>query len=157
MNMSESHSASQATLANITTLEQPIERALFGGQIKGLLVTFYQNERPPYGLLGKLDWHFHGMISKTIRVGAITGRVGEYSYVPLKRKNSTYHLILIGAGASPQPGLRPPLSSETLEGVRKNLLSLKLEKFGISRADFGNISPETLSRQLKGISLWIAP
>jgi hypothetical protein len=140
---------------NLTEL--PADRALFGGLVKGLILTFYQNERPPYGLLGLIDWHFHGAVSQTIRAGAITGRVGECAYFPLRKKKQIYHLLLIGAGPSNTPGERSALPSECLASVQKNIISLKLEKFGISRSDFGNVSFETLSKQLKGISLWVAP
>lgn len=146
--MSDSHN---------TATELPADRALFSGVVKGLIVTFYQNERPPYGLLGLMDWHFHGAISQTIRAGAITGRQGECSYFPLRRKKNIYHLLLVGAGPSQIPGEREALPIESLANVQKNLVSLKLEKFAISKADFGNVGFEVLTKNLKGVSLWVTP
>src|SRR4051812_14276668 len=110
--------------------------ALFDGQIQGLALTCYQNERPPNGLAGKMDWYFKGMISQYIRQGAITGKMGECTYLPLSKNGFIFHLILIGAGSSPSPGKRDPVPFEGLKILQQNLISLKLPKMGISRSDF---------------------
>ncbi|MBI2711422.1 MAG: hypothetical protein HYX41_00975 [Bdellovibrio sp.] len=142
---------------HFTVGETPVDQTLFGGQIKTLVLTFYQNERPPCGLLGLMDWHFHGEVSKSVRSGAITGQLGECSYLPLRRKNSVYHLLLVGAGPASSPGERIILPTDALDSMRKNLSSLKFEKVGISRSDFGNPTAEVLAKHLKGIPLWIGP
>jgi hypothetical protein len=133
------------------------QRALFDGQIQCLALTFYENERPPCGLSGIIDWHFHGAISRSIQMGAITGKVGECTYFPFTRNGQTFHVILAGAGHSEEPGVRTPVRAETLQTLQKNLISLGLSKIGVSKSDFGNVSSEFFAKHLKGVPLWIAP
>jgi hypothetical protein len=133
------------------------DQALFDGQIQGLVVTVYQNERPPYGLSGVLDWYFHGAISHCIRAGAITGQVGECTYFPFIRHGLTYHLILAGAGYSSTPGERKPVPQETLLQLKKNLIALKIPKIGFSNSDMGNPKTSTIEDIFTGVPLWIAP
>ena len=137
--------------------EIPADQALFNGLFSALIVTFYQNERPPSGLMGQMDWHFQGFISRSIKMGAITGRTGELVYYPVQKSDRLYHLVLVGAGPSDVSEQRPPLPASCFAELRKNLLSLKISKFGLSRADFGNVEPESISKHLKGVSLWITP
>jgi len=137
-------------------LEVDPERALFEGKVQALAVAFYQNERPPLGLSGVLDWYFQGAISRYIRSGAISGHIGECTYFPCNRNGATFHIILAGAGIASAPGRRDQLPDVTLSTLQKNLASLRLEKVGISKADFGNITPEYLAQHMKGVPLWIA-
>jgi hypothetical protein len=134
-----------------------LDRVLFEGQISSVAVTVFQNELPPCGLLGILDWHFRGAISQYIQQGAITGRVGECTYFPVTRNQSTYHLILAGAGYSEVAGQRATIPNETLQALQTNLISLKFSKTAVSKADFGNVSSDFFYKHLKGVSLWIAP
>src|SRR4051812_45967209 len=97
------------TGAEKAALPSEADRALFEGQIPGLVVTLYRNERPPCGLLGLLDWRFHGTISKFIQQGTLTGQVGECCYLPFHRHGSTFHLVLAGSGDSASPGARNPI------------------------------------------------
>lgn len=133
------------------------EKALFEGQIHGLIVTAYQNERPPCGLAGMLDWHFQGAISQLIMQGVITGRTGECVYLPILRRGSLYHILLAGSGHSLTPGHRGPVQADTIHAVQKNIITLGLPKLGISKSDFGQTSSDYFSKQLKGASLWIGP
>lgn len=136
---------------------QPVEQALFNGQIQGLIVTLYQNERPPFGLSGILDWYFQGAISHSIKAGAITGTIGECTYFPYLRNETTHHVLLVGAGDSLFPGQRKEVPPVALEKLRNNLISLKLAKIGLSRADFGSVEMNFFKKYLSGVSLWIAP
>jgi hypothetical protein len=137
-------------------LDLDAERALFDGAVDGLVCLFFRNERPLHGLSGVLDWRFHGQISQTLRLGAIQGETGECVYMPAFRHGRTFHLILAGAGVSETPGVRGRPPGETLEKIRKNLLSLKISKFGISRKDFGGATDAFLSQHLKGVGLWVS-
>jgi len=139
------------------TVSLPPDRALFEGQLQGLVMTLYSNEKPPRGLAGMMDWHFHGLISDSIKNGRIIGKPGECVYFPVTRNGSTFHLFLLGSGQVAKNGERKPVPAESLEVLQKNLISLKLEKIGISKSDFGNLTTEPLNKQLKGISLWITP
>ncbi len=131
------------------------DRALFEGQISNLVLTFYENESPPCGLLGLLDWRFHGKISKFIRQGALSGQLGECSYLPFKKNDRVFHLLLIGAGAAQKPGLRLPLAKTALKVLEKNLSALKWSKIGVSKSDFGDVNSDFFIQNFKGVPLWI--
>lgn len=139
-----------------------LDHALFEGslesKVEGVIATFHENERPLGGLAGHLDWRFHGLISQRLAAGVAEGKAGECVYLPVTRDGKTFHLILIGAGASEKPGLRTPLGAGALKTLQKNLASLNLGKLALSRSDFGNMSDEAiLPARLKGVSVWIAP
>src|SRR5438067_1398532 len=144
-------------MSEIQALDLSADRALFTGKIKTIIATVYENEKPLGGLGGLLDWRLFGAISDSIRRGVITGKKGECSYFPVTRNDVTFHVLLVGAGESSEPGARDTLPSEAVKALQKNLASLHPPKVGLSRADFGGASDEALARQFKGIPLWIAP
>lgn len=122
------------------------EKALFH-DLNGIAVTFYENERPLRGLVGLLDWRFHGAISNHLRSGAVSGRAGECVYLPIHSSGGKiYHLILLGGGNAGEPGARKKVSGEALQALKKNISSLKLEKIGISRQDFGGALPDGIEK-----------
>lgn len=132
--------------------------ALFRGHLNGLVAFFPLNERPLQGLAGLLDWRFQGVLSEQIKAGAISGKPGECVYVPVSRAQVTYHLLLAGAGYSNFPGDRSQIPAESLHALKRNLVSLKLERIGISRSDIGvsdELLNEFLNEHLKGAPLWI--
>jgi len=137
-------------------LEIDADRALFEGQLQGMVLSCHENERPLQGLAGLLDWHFQGALSHGLRAGVLTGREGECAYVPVERAGKTYHLILVGCGQMESPAKRSKIPAESLRTLEKNLRSLKLERVGISLSDFGGMNEASLERDLKGVPLWIA-
>jgi hypothetical protein len=147
-------------------IEHAPEQALFSSlpaSLNGLVATFHTNERPLQGLAGLLDWHFHGAISSYLRAGAMSGEVGECAYLPLSlpvkdahgQPGRLFHIILAGGGSSAAPGKRQEPDESTYTSLRKNILSLKIERLGISQSDFGNVSRETLAKHFKEVPLWI--
>ena len=144
-----------ATEHQLTQLEMEGDRALFEGKIQGIVAACYQNERPLQGLAGLLDWRFHGCLSYYVKRGAITGEPGECVYVPVTKGGRLFHIILIGAGRSPEFGRRLVPSDELLELLRGNLEKLRLERIGISRRDFGDAENGLLAEALKGVPLCI--
>jgi hypothetical protein len=122
------------------------DQALIDRKIDGLVAAVHENDRPLSGLAGLLDWRFHGVISKCLRAGAITGKVGECVYFPVTKNGNTYKLILLGVGSS------STISPDALKPLQKNLKGLNLEQVGISNKDFGNPPEDFLSKNLKGIS-----
>lgn len=141
----------------IHDLQLDPDRALFLGELDGIVAVIFVNERPLAGLAGLLDWRFQGAISDFLRAGAISGEEGECAYLPIRRNDRTYHVLLAGAGRNASSGERKPLPSETFQVIRKNLASLRLPKMGISRSDCGSAANEHLSRQMKGVPVWILP
>lgn len=149
----------QALFSSSASLGSPAQLA----QLDGLVATFHTNERPLQGLAGVLDWHFHGAISSYLRAGAMSGEVGECAYLPLSlplkdahgKPGRVFHIILAGAGASAAPGKRQELDDQIYTALRKNILSLKIPRLGISQSDFGNASRESLAKHFKEVPLWI--
>lgn len=148
-------------MSSTQDLSLTADQALFPPEkreIEGIVATIYQNERPLSGLAGLLDWRFHGAISQYLRSGAISGKYGECVYLPLTRNGHVYHLLLIGAGMAGKPGERGPLPSESLRSLKKNLISLRLNKIALSKSDFESATTQGTFHQLlghlKGLSLW---
>jgi hypothetical protein len=129
------------------------DRALFSGKLNGIVALFFENEQPPQGLAGLLDWRFQGAISRCLKNGVVTGKAGECVYLPVTKNGHTYHLILAGAGRSILPGKRGPVPVDTLRVLHKNLSTLRLTQIGISRQDFGDVRDEYFAKHLKGVDL----
>jgi hypothetical protein len=127
------------------------EHALFEGRVQGLIALIAPDEKPPRGLAGLLDWRFQGAISQGLAHGFLTGEAGECTYLPLTRAGQTYHVILVGAGSSS----RGTIPADSLKSLKKNLGSLKLQRLGISRADWDAASDDFFSKNLKGTGLCI--
>ena len=138
-------------------LEMEPDRALFEGKLQGLIATFYENERPLRGLAGLLDWRLGGILSRAIRIGALTGRTGECGYVPFSRNGHTYHLLLLGGGQLSRYARRGLVPDDSFAALKKNLQGLKLGEIGLSRSDFGGLADDYLDRQLEGAAFWIVP
>lgn len=132
-----------------------VEKALFDGQVQGVIAVFYENERPLRGLAGVLDWRFHGVLSQFILAGAMSGKKGECAYLPISRNGSTFHLLLAGAGQNSSPGARPHIPQEALQYLHRNLRSLGALRVGVSRSDFGSVKDDYFAKHFKGVSLWI--
>lgn len=141
--------------------EAEMDRLLFNGDVRTVVATFYENERPLQGLAGFLDWRFHQSLSTYLRKGVITGSVGECVLVPVRLryqdKNDPIYVVLIGGGTSAQPGTRDKLPKEAWQNLKKNLTDLRFEKVCISGSDFGGLPPDNLEKNLKGVSLWTIP
>ena len=129
--------------------------ALFNGDISGLVATFYSNERPLQGLAGQLDWYLGGSISNYLKKGAIEGQEEECVYIPVLKKGQTYHVLLLGVGMSESPGKRQPLKKSLKDRAKRNILSLNLDRMGISAEDLGGIDEKKLLSDWEGAGVCI--
>lgn len=144
--------------SQLNPIDRPIEALLFEGQVQAVIATIFQNERPPSGLAGVLDWYFQGKVSQSFRAGIMTGKEGECVYFPMSSRIGTpYHLFFIGGGFASDQGERAPISQASLAKVQKNLQSLKISSIGVSRSDFGNLEDRIFKKAFQGESLWIGP
>ena len=114
----------------------------------------YENERPPQGTLGLLDWRFCGHFTELLRNQILTGQRGEILYSPLKWNEETYHFILVGAGSLPDSGIRPEFSKELLLKALGRVDHLKLENLGISAQDW-QLNPDQPLSELEARNIWI--
>jgi hypothetical protein len=135
------------------------EEALFSNKVDGLVLACYQNERPLLGLIGLLDWRFHGGLSQFIREGALSAEEGHCTYCPIQYQKKNYHLLVVGLGYNPQAGKRTRPQASALKALKKNLASLKSLKFGLSQKDFGFRNDEDifapLQSEIQENHLWI--
>ncbi len=131
------------------------DQALFDGKIDGLVVTCYENERPLLGLAGLMDWRFSGFISECVRLGILTGKKGELTYIPLSRHNNTYHLIFLGNGKNTNSQTRSKVAPEVIKVLKSNLMTLKLDRIGLSWTDMGESKPEDLANIMEEGNFWI--
>ena len=138
------------------TLKYLAESALFKGKLNGLVAVCYENERPLQGLVGLLDWRFKGEISSYFSRGFLKGSLGECSYIPIRKNDKIYHIILIGGGKISKPGKRLQISNQAILNLKKNLKTLKLDRIGASCIDFGDVDESYFLKHMKGVPIWIA-
>ncbi|MCB0326162.1 MAG: hypothetical protein KDD52_00955 [Bdellovibrionales bacterium] len=66
-----------------------------------LFVTcIFEDEQPPKGLAGKIDWRLGSMISKQMKSGIISGKSHEKILIALNPKFKAQRALLIGFGDS---------------------------------------------------------
>jgi hypothetical protein len=63
-----------------------------------LLAPVMQDERPPQGVAGMVDWRLSGQISRLIKTGFFSGAPGETLLVPTKPALPFDKTVLIGCG-----------------------------------------------------------
>lgn len=63
-----------------------------------VVVTLYEDERPPQGIGGLVDWRLHGFISRAILNGTVSGKFNESILIPLHRKLPARRLLVLGLG-----------------------------------------------------------
>ncbi len=137
-------------------LDKDPDLALFDGDLQGLVALCFENERPLLGLAGLLDWRFHGEYSGFLKKGAFRGSVGEKIYLPYQGPDRVYHILLIGAGQSPQPGERTKAKAAVVKNAAKALTELKIDKMGISNSDFGFLPADDLDEPFGELDVWLA-
>jgi hypothetical protein len=133
------------------------EALLFAGEVEGLILSCFENERPLQGLAGRLDWRLRGMLSHFLKAGSITGKPGECCYVPVRWHEQTFHLFLAGGGHLEEGNERPALPAESWDRLKKNLSTLKISKLAASSSDLGGIEAAVLKKKLSGMEVRLTP
>lgn len=103
------------TLPNLRKLD------LLGTEV--VIAAVAQDEAPPHGVAGLLDWRLAGRVSRLIERGFLTGAVGEVVLVPGKPKLPFDKVLLFGVGQRAdfsEPVYRVVVEKmlATLEGLR---------------------------------------
>lgn len=137
------------------TQGQDPETLLFNGEVEGLILSCFENERPLQGLAGRLDWRLRGMLSQFIRAGSITGKAGECCYVPVQWHDRTFHLFLAGGGHLEEGAPRPELPAASWEKLRTNLTQLKMGRLAASQTDLGLADAAAAKKKLSGLEVQI--
>lgn len=144
--------------------------ALLDGEVQGLFVALFENERPPQGISGWLDLYFDQAITHAIRSGIATGKAGEAVLIPMIRRKKVYPVVLIGGGILPMerdPAKKALLKVEFpeagIQAIKKTLTGLAKggtwKEAAISCSDFLVADPKALEKKLQnsGGKLWISP
>ena len=63
-----------------------------------LVATLAEDERPHHGVAGLVDWRHAGRVSRLIRSGFATGRLGEVLLLTGKPKLPFDKVVLFGSG-----------------------------------------------------------
>jgi leucyl aminopeptidase len=63
-----------------------------------IVAPIFEDDRPPQGIAGLIDWRLNGFLSKAILNGAIVGMKGEHVLLPLSQRLPARRLLLIGLG-----------------------------------------------------------
>jgi hypothetical protein len=88
-----------------------------------ILAAIAEDEAPPHGVAGLLDYRLAGRVSKLIERGFVTGQLGEVTLVPGKPKLPFDKVLLFGVGKRAdfsEPVYRVVIEKmlSTLEGLR---------------------------------------
>lgn len=63
-----------------------------------LIAGLAEDERPPHGVAGLVDWRLAGRLSRLVASGFATGRIGEVLLLPGKPKLPFDKVLLFGTG-----------------------------------------------------------
>ncbi len=86
-----------------------------------LVCGLAQDERPPRGVTGLVDWRLAGRLSRLVQRGFATGALGEVVLVPGKPKLPFDKVLLFGLGA------RQSFDESTFRSVVDHILSALLD------------------------------
>lgn len=67
-----------------------------------LVAGLAEDERPPHGVAGLVDWRLAGRISRLMKQGFATGQLGEVVMVPAKPRLPFEKVLLFGVGPKPE-------------------------------------------------------
>jgi hypothetical protein len=107
-----------------------------------LVACVAEDERPPHGVAGLLDYRLAGRLSRLMREGFATGRTSEVLLLPGKPRLPFDKIVLFGVGARSafdETSYRAVVEKmlRTLEGLRARTAVVELPG-----RHFGAISPE---------------
>ena len=107
-----------------------------------LMACLAEDERPPHGVAGLVDWRLAGRLSALIQTGFAAGRLGEVLLIPGQAKLPFDKVVLFGVGTRGAFGERVfrtvvEAMLRTLEGLRARTAVVQLPG-----RHFGAIAPE---------------
>lgn len=95
-------------------------------EAEAICVFLFEDQRPPRGATGLLDWRLCGRLSRWIRQGRVSGRLGERLLMPLGGRLPWRLMVLSGAG--PEAGF----GEEAFRGCLRDALET-MGKLGLTR------------------------
>ncbi len=118
-----------------------------------LVSSILEDERPPHGVAGLVDWRLCGRLSRLMRSGFVTGQLGEVVLLPGKPQLPFDKLLFFGAGTRADFGERVYRTVllkilTTLEGMRARTAVVELPG-----RHFNGIAPDQASALLLELAL----
>jgi len=100
-----------------------------------MVAAVFEDERPPGGLAGLLDWYLCGLLSELLIEGKVTGREGEMLLLATQGRITCSKFVGVGLGRSgAESDLLPRLLSEVVERVcGLQVRTVAMEIFGSRR------------------------
>jgi hypothetical protein len=102
-----------------------------GAEADALCVFVFEDQRPPRGAAGLLDWRLCGQLSRWLSGGRLTGRRGERLLAPLGGRLPWAKVVVLGAGGQGgfdeqvyRSAVRDALGTLSGIGARRYVLAL---------------------------------
>jgi hypothetical protein len=110
-------------------------------EAEAICVFVFEDQRPPRGAAGLLDWRLCGRLSRWMRQGRLSGRRGERLLAPLAGRLPWPRLVVIGAG--PQGSFEENVYRSCVRDALATLLGIGAGRYVLAlpgRAE-GRIAP----------------
>lgn len=98
---------------------------------EALILPFFDDERPPRGTLGLVDWRFAGLVSRLIQRGVVRGEAGATSLLPARRRLPSIDKIFV-LGLGPVDGFDAKRFEEAVQAILDLARRVKLRTMGLS-------------------------
>jgi hypothetical protein len=107
-----------------------------------LVAALAENDRPPHGLAGLVDWRLCGGLSALVASGFATGRVGDVLLIPGRPKLPFDKIVVFGVG--PRRSFDEAVYREVVEKILGTLSGLRARTAVVELPGrhFGAIAPE---------------
>ena len=119
---------------------------------KCLVLGVFEDEKPPRGICGFIDWRLGGMISREIKQGRIGGEFEEKIIIPYPPRVGAEILLLFGLGKVSDISYdkiynAAYLVTKTVEGMALN--SFAFDLYGEGRSNL--VTPNIVEAMITGI------
>lgn len=128
------------------------EEAMMQKLVNGFYALLPKNENPLQGLAGKLDWHFHGQVSRFLNEKKLAP--SGVTFIPLKVRDHTVSLFLHGINSRDESKSHAKEIGASIKSIRKNFPDVKL---CLSQSDFGQNGIDAVLAEAGGEPLWVTP
>jgi enoyl-CoA hydratase/carnithine racemase len=94
-----------------------------------VVAAFFEDERPPGGLAGLLDWYLCGLLTDLLFDGRATGAQGEMVLLATQGKLKIGSILAVGLGS--RADADPERLTATLPAVAERIAELKAETVAV--------------------------
>lgn len=96
-----------------------------------ILAGIYEDERPPQGISGGIDWYLSGQITELLLSGNFSGKIGQFALLAAQEKIIAPKILIFGMGKKENAGGEVlgemlPLVAERIRGLMVRTAALGL-------------------------------